>query len=34
MFRKRSKYLSRKSLSITTIFGVVVMLLLFSSCGG
>ncbi|MEG0887885.1 LPS export ABC transporter periplasmic protein LptC [Bacteroides sp.] len=34
MFRKRSKYLSRKSLSITTILGVVVMLLLFSSCGG
>ena len=34
MFRKRSKYLSRKSLSITTIIGVVVMLLLFSSCGG
>ena len=34
MFRKRSNYLSRKSLSITTILGVVVMLLLFSSCGG
>ncbi len=34
MLRKRRNRLLHKSMSITITFGVVVMLLLLSSCGG
>ncbi|MBP9508089.1 MAG: LPS export ABC transporter periplasmic protein LptC, partial [Bacteroides sp.] len=34
MFRQRSHYILRKSLSITIVLGAIVMLLSFASCGG
>ena len=34
MLRQQSNSLLNKSLSITIVFGTIVMLLLFSSCGG